>query len=94
MRCTTRHRLSARVVHEDARIIFGAVADERLGHELQVTVIATGFHHREAEARRAGARRDEQPAGNAAAGVERVLAGFACKCALRRSRAPGFRLLA
>ena len=41
-----------RVVHEDARIIFGAVADERLGHDLQVTVIATGFHHRDAEARR------------------------------------------
>ena len=35
--------------HEDAQIIFGAVADEKLQDEIRVTVIATGFHHREAE---------------------------------------------
>jgi cell division protein FtsZ len=29
--------------HEDANIIFGAVVDERMGDELSVTVIATGF---------------------------------------------------
>lgn len=40
------------VAHDDARIIFGAVVDEKLGDDLQVTVIAAGFHHLEAEARR------------------------------------------
>jgi cell division protein FtsZ len=30
--------------HEDANIIFGAVLDERLGDEIKVTIIATGFH--------------------------------------------------
>lgn len=29
--------------HEDANIIFGAVIDEKIGDELRVTVIATGF---------------------------------------------------
>jgi len=29
--------------HEDANIIFGAVIDERMGDELRITVIATGF---------------------------------------------------
>jgi cell division protein FtsZ len=29
--------------HEDANIIFGAVLDERLGEEVKITVIATGF---------------------------------------------------
>ena len=29
--------------HEDANIIFGAVVDERMGDDLSVTVIATGF---------------------------------------------------
>ena len=29
--------------HEDANIIFGAVIDEKVGNELRVTVIATGF---------------------------------------------------
>jgi cell division protein FtsZ len=29
--------------HEDANIIFGAVVDERMGEDLKVTVIATGF---------------------------------------------------
>ena len=38
-------------VHEDAHIIFGAVTDEKLEDELRVTVIATGFHHRDADAR-------------------------------------------
>jgi cell division protein FtsZ len=39
--------------HEDANIIFGAVLDDRLGDEVKITVIATGF--REAEAFRAAA---------------------------------------
>src|ERR1043166_7121234 len=29
--------------HEDANIIFGAVIDERMGDEIRITVIATGF---------------------------------------------------
>jgi cell division protein FtsZ len=32
--------------HEDANIIFGAVMDERMGDDLKVTVIATGFESR------------------------------------------------
>lgn len=32
-----------RAAHEDANIIFGAILDERLGAEVKVTVIATGF---------------------------------------------------
>jgi cell division protein FtsZ len=31
--------------HEDANIIFGAVLDEKLGDEVKITVIATGFRH-------------------------------------------------
>ncbi len=41
---------AARVIQEaadqDANIIFGAVIDERLGDEIQITVIATGFEGR------------------------------------------------
>jgi|GEM_PF-28278 len=42
--------------HEDANIIFGAVLDERLGDEVKITVIATGF--REVEASEQPARRE------------------------------------
>ena len=38
--------------HEDAQIIFGAVTDERLQDEIRVSLIATGFHHRDLEAMR------------------------------------------
>ena len=38
-------------VHEDAQVIFGAVTDGRLQDELRVTVIATGFHRRDPDAR-------------------------------------------
>ena len=38
--------------HEDANIIFGAVMDERLGDELKLTVIATGFRDDEKQDRR------------------------------------------
>ena len=41
--------------HEDAQIIFGAVTDESLGGEIRVTVIATGFHLRDVQARRPAA---------------------------------------
>jgi cell division protein FtsZ len=30
--------------HEDANILFGAVQDEKMGEEVKITVIATGFH--------------------------------------------------
>ncbi len=33
--------------HEDANIIFGAVIDEKMGDEIRVTVIATGFEQQE-----------------------------------------------
>ncbi len=42
--------------HEDANIIFGAVLDERLGDEVKITVIATGFK----EAKRDGDDRRER----------------------------------
>jgi len=43
--------------HDDANIIFGAVVDERLGDELKVTVIATGFEsHNELVTDRPAAR--------------------------------------
>lgn len=40
--------------HEDANIIFGAVLDERMGEEVKITVIATGFKQqkRDGEERR------------------------------------------
>ena len=53
-------------VHEDAHIIFGAVTDEKLEDELRVTVIATGFHHRDADTRalRQGGRGGQDAHGN------------------------------
>jgi cell division protein FtsZ len=37
--------------HEDANIIFGAVLDEKMGEELKITVIATGFRDQMPERR-------------------------------------------
>jgi len=37
--------------HEDANIIFGAVLDERMGEEVKITVIATGFREEMPERR-------------------------------------------
>jgi cell division protein FtsZ len=37
--------------HEGATIIFGAVIDEKVEDEIQVTVIATGFGERDADVR-------------------------------------------
>lgn len=39
--------LITEAAHEDAEIIFGAVIDERMGDEVRVTVIATGFDSHE-----------------------------------------------
>ncbi len=55
---------AARVIQEaadqDANIIFGAVIDERLGDEIQITVIATGF-----EGRSNSVQRGVRPTGRA-----------------------------
>ena len=40
--------------HEDANIIFGAVIDERMGDDVRITVIATGFGEPARETRRPG----------------------------------------
>jgi cell division protein FtsZ len=37
--------------HEDANIIFGAVLDEKMGEEVKITVIATGFRDQSQERR-------------------------------------------
>ena len=37
--------------HEDCNIIFGAVQDERMGDQVKITVIATGFRHEMPERR-------------------------------------------
>ncbi len=37
--------------HEDCNIIFGAVMDERMGDQVKITVIATGFRHEMPERR-------------------------------------------
>lgn len=39
--------LITEAAHEDAEIIFGAVIDDTLGDEIQVTVIATGFEYQQ-----------------------------------------------
>jgi cell division protein FtsZ len=39
------------VAHEDANIIFGAVQDEKMGEEVKITVIATGFRDQMPERR-------------------------------------------
>lgn len=38
--------------HEDANIIFGTVIDENIGQQMRVTVIATGFSHRDIDVSR------------------------------------------
>jgi cell division protein FtsZ len=40
--------------HEDANIIFGAVIDERMGDEIRITVIATGFGEAQREMKKPG----------------------------------------
>jgi cell division protein FtsZ len=51
--------------HEDANIIFGAVLDERLGDEVKITVIATGFREVEAATSQQPARRERMLADTA-----------------------------
>ena len=47
--------------HEDANIIFGAVIDERMGDEIRITVIATGFGVARPQAAQPPAREMEPP---------------------------------
>ena len=47
--------------HEDANIIFGAVLDERMGDEVKITVIATGFRDQMPERRARMLSVDETP---------------------------------
>jgi cell division protein FtsZ len=47
--------------HPDANIIFGAMVDEKLGHEVWVTVVATGYG--EDRPRRTERRSFEEPVG-------------------------------
>ena len=53
--------------HEDANIIFGAVLDEKMGDEVKITVIATGFRDQMPE-RRARMLNVEEVAGGFGAG--------------------------
>src|SRR5882672_10935451 len=47
--------------HEDANIIFGAVLDERMGDEVKITVIATGFRDQMPERRARMLNVDDTP---------------------------------
>jgi cell division protein FtsZ len=47
--------------HEDANIIFGAVLDEKMGEEMKVTVIATGFRDQMPERRARMLNVEESP---------------------------------
>ena len=47
--------------HEDANIIFGAVLDEKMGDEVKITVIATGFRDQMPERRARMLSVDESP---------------------------------
>src|SRR6201993_1347326 len=47
--------------HEDANIIFGAVLDERMGDEVKITVIATGFRDQSPERRARKIKREKTP---------------------------------
>ena len=68
--------------HEDANIIFGAVQDERMGDEVKITVIATGFRAQDqSQAQSQSNERASQPARR-----ERMLA--AASLPTRRTEAP------
>jgi cell division protein FtsZ len=47
--------------HEDANIIFGAVLDERMGHDVKITVIATGFRQEDLTPGRRSASESASP---------------------------------
>ena len=47
--------------HDDANIIFGAVIDERMGDEIRITVIATGFGEAQREVKKPGFSLQKEP---------------------------------
>jgi cell division protein FtsZ len=53
----------AEAAHADANIIFGAMVDEKLGDQVWVTVVATGYEAERHGSRSAGRGRLEEPAG-------------------------------
>lgn len=52
--------LIRQTAHPDVNLIFGAVIDEKLGDEIRITVIATGFDHNNGAAVRQFARQTPQ----------------------------------
>jgi cell division protein FtsZ len=61
--------------HEDANIIFGAVQDEKMGEELKITVIATGFRDQMPERRARMLSVDEAPVVFVPIAVEPAVSG-------------------
>jgi cell division protein FtsZ len=76
----------AEAAHADANIIFGAMVDEKLGDQVWVTVVATGYGAERREARSTGRSRLEEPAGEPR--VQR--AGRASSAPAKRERRGGF----
>jgi cell division protein FtsZ len=72
--------------HPDANIIFGAMVDEKLGDQVWVTVVATGYEQDRGSSRSAGRGRLEEPAGEPR--VQR--GGRAASTPARRERRGGF----
>ena len=68
--------------HEDANIIFGAVLDEKMGEEVKITVIATGFRDQMPERRARMLSVEEAP-------VVSVPAGLPMHRGLKCPRTPG-----
>jgi cell division protein FtsZ len=67
--------------HEDANIIFGAVIDERMGDEIRITVIATGFGETAREPKRPAFSSSE--AKRSVIGASREPAGNGLRTSLR-----------
>jgi cell division protein FtsZ len=60
---------------EEAEIIFGSLIDDNVADEVKITIIATGFQHRNVEPRRAAAVPAHPPARAAAPPAEPVALG-------------------
>jgi cell division protein FtsZ len=63
--------------HEDANIIFGAVLDEKMGEEVKITVIATGFRDQMPERRARMLNVEEAPVVSVPVGAVPVVAADA-----------------
>ena len=71
--------------HEDANIIFGAVLDEKMGEEVKITVIATGFRDQMPE-RRARMLSVGTPPSSPSRWMKRPRPRFRCKQVHRQRR--------